>query len=537
MRIRDGLHTTNPRFPAAGLAYLVFAGIVAAVVWRTWAPGAPAWGLLLWPGLAAGAMLVVGRPAARPLAARLAAAAEGWGRGRLLLLAGVVFVGLCAVARLVLDDFPNSGDEYAYVLQASTYASGRLWVEAPPLPDFFALARFVAKDGIWISSYQPGWALLLAPAALVGAPLWLVDPVIGAVMVVAFFALAREETSRAGAWMAALALAGSSFFVINLASYFSHGAAGLAAVLFALCGHRYLKTGRLAWILLAGASLGYLGFIRAFNAPLIGASFAVTLLMTPGRRTGLVWFALAGAPFVAALLAYNAAVTGHPLLEVQEWVSRDGEPIGGPSLASLAETGRRLGRLYLWTSPVMLPAWAAAAAALAWKRRLSFVDWIFPLTVLGFVFYAGDGGNQYGPRYLFEGWLFAILTCAKGLELVLASRGRAPGWAASALAVHLAFQLGYLPARLVQEHRVVVEREDVYRQAAGIARPAVVIVSGDAGRIDPMRDFDLVRNGLKVGTEPVVYALDPTLADPRLRALFPGRRFYAYRDGALAPLP
>ena len=52
-----------------------------------------------------------------------------------------------------------------------------------------------------------------------------------------------------------------------------------------------------------------------------------------------------------------------------------------------------------------------------------------------------------------------------------------------------------------------------------------------------MWDYDLTRNGLKVGAEPVVYALDPSLRDPRLRALFPDRRFYLYRGGQLTALP
>lgn len=520
-------------------AYAAFAALVAAVCWPTWEPGTPAWAMLLWPALVAAAGVVAGRRPGLALWDTLQARGAQWNRRTLSWVVAGVFVALCGVARLVLDAFPNSGDEYAYLLQAQTYASGRLWVDAPPYPELFKQVRFVAKDGVWISSYQPGWALLLTPAVLAGVPTWLLSPMIGAAMTVVFFGLARVETGRAYAWTAVIALMTSAFFVLNLGSYFSHGAAALAALVFAFCGHRYLTAGQVKWALLAGASLGYLGFIRAFNAPLVGLSFVVVLLMTRERRAGLVWLGLAGAPFLALLLAYNTAVTGDPLLQVQEWVSQDGEPFGAPSLASVAETARRLARLALWTSPVFLPAWAAGFAGLAWRRRLSFVDWIFPVTVLGFLFYAGDGGNQYGPRYLFEGWPFALITCAKALELLAAAapRGKTAAWAASALGVHLAFQVGYLPARLVMEHQAVVEREDVYRQVAQKVRePAVVIISGHVGRYDPMPDFDLSRNGLKVGAEPVVYAVDPTLRDPRLRAMFPDRRFYVYRKGRLEPL-
>ena len=523
------------------LLYAVFAVAVMVMTAVARGPSTSEWSLLLWPGLATAVAIWLGHQGAEPLFDRLAAPLGRWDRRVAWALAGGVLVFTLVMAVVVLGRFPNSGDEYAYVLQAQTYAQGRLWVDAPSPPAFFALERFVAKNGIWVSSYQPGWALLLAPAALLHLPLWIVNPVLASGMLLAFHVLARRLLSERGAWIATLAMATSSFFLFNFASYFSHGAAALAGVLFAICADRYLREGRAVLALLAGLCLGYLGFIRAFNAALFALPFVVALLMTPRRRIGLVWFGLAGAPLLALLLAYNWAVTGNPLLLVQDWVNANGgEPIGAPGLKSLTETFRRLARLYLWTSPVMLFGWAGAAGWLAWTRRLHFVDWIFPVTLLGFVFYGGDGGNQYGPRYLFEAWPFAILTVVRAIEPVLFAerRGRAAGWIAAAVLAHFSFQIAYLVPRLALEHEVVAERQDLYAKvaAAGL-RDAVVIVVGRSGVIRPMEDFDLVRNGLKVGTEPVVYALDPSQRDPALRALFPDRQFFVYRDGTLRPAP
>ena len=522
---------------------LILIALAAAVLASTAIIGDPtvAGGLLLvWPGLAMGLAILLGGRWALAGFDTLTAPLKGW-RGRALaIVVAVTFVALLVVAGVVLDGFPNSGDEYAYVLQAQTYALGRLWAPAPPFPEFFALIRFVAKNGMWISSYQPGWSLLMAPAALAGLPLWLVDPLVGAGMVWAFFVLARDYLELRSAWIATLALVVSAFFLFNFGSFFGHGAAALAGVLFALCGTRYLREGGVRMALLAGAFLGYLGFIRAFNGAVFAAPFVVALVLTPQRRSGLLWFILGGAPFLAALLAYNWAVTGHPLLMVQQWINVQGEPVGLPSAASMGETLRRFIRLYLWTSPVFPLGWLAAFGWLAWRRRLDFVDWIFPATVIGFAFYAGSGSNQYGPRYYFEGWPFAVLTVARALEplLVEGPRGRAAPWLAAATLAHFVFQLAFLPPRIELEHRVVSEREDIFHKvaAAGL-RNAVVIVASSTGQYRRMLDADLVRNGLKVEDASVVYALDPTLTDPKLRALFRHRQFLVYRDGALTPAP
>jgi hypothetical protein len=482
---------------------------------------------------------VVAAWSVRPGAGSLLGALEAVGRrrGAVFVVMAATLAALLLIARFALDRFPNSGDEYAYILQAQTYAGGRLWAPAPPLPEYFRLERYFAKDGIWISPYQPGWALVLAPFAAVGFPLWAVAPLLGALTVPIYFRLAERLVGRRAAWIALLALVCAPFFLLNFASYFSHGPAALAGVGFALFGVRYLQTGRWSDALIAGACVGYLGFIRAFNAVFFVLPYGLTLLMTPGRRVGLVWFGLGGAPVLAALLAYYALVTGSPLRPVQDWYQQGGEPLGAPGGATILETVRRMVRLYFWTSPLFVLAWVPAFLALALRRRLAFVDWILPLTVAGFVFYGGSGGNQYGPRYFFEAWPMALLTVVRAAAPLLReqppSRWRA--WAASAVLVHLAFQLGYLGPRLAREHDVIAERRGLEQavQRAQLSN-AVVIVAGAVGRTRPLQPIDLARNGLDPLRRPVVFVLDRGERNRELRALFPDRRFYVYRDGALS---
>ena len=113
-------------------------------------------------------------------ALRLAA----WLDARRRILAWVALPGavltLVAVNHLALLGFPNSGDEYAYLYQASTLSAGRLWNPAPVLPESFALSYVIFDEGRAFGSFPLGWPLLLAVSMRLGVPPWLVNPLLGA---------------------------------------------------------------------------------------------------------------------------------------------------------------------------------------------------------------------------------------------------------------------------------------------------------------------------------------------------------------------
>jgi hypothetical protein len=315
-----------------------------------------------------------------------------------LVLACLALLALLLVARFVLDAFPNSGDEYAYLLQAQTYAQGRLWVDPPPLTDAFALERIQVRNGMWLSQYAPGWALVLTPAVLLKVPLWIVNPILGVGLLFAFWALAREQMGKEAAAAAVIAIAGSAFFILNAASYFSHIVCALWGILYALFAARYLRSGKPASAMLAGVFVGLLGLTRPFNAIIFMLPFIVTLAALPRRRGGLLPFMLGGMPFAAALLAFNQAITGDPFTMVQSWVNYGHEPIGVPSARSVYLRLTDFTRLTAFTSPLLVLGFGPAFVWLLRRHRLAFTDWIVPITIAGFVLYAGAGGDQYGPR-------------------------------------------------------------------------------------------------------------------------------------------
>jgi hypothetical protein len=490
--------------------------------------------LLVWLFLVTGVALWLGRPSAGAMLDIIVAPIQRFGLCAVVALVVLALAGFMIVAKCVLDAFPNSGDEIAYVLQAQTYAQGRLWVDPPPLAEAFSQDHFFVKGDKWISEYAPGWAMALAPATALGLPLWIVNPVIGAVTLAAFFILARRYVSCESAWIGVLILGVSSFFVLNSASYFSHSLTTLYGVVFVFFGLRYIARGEVWCAITAGACIGLMGLTRTQNAVIFATPFAIALAMTQGRRAGLLWFGLGGTPFLVALLAFNGAVTGNPLVAVENW--RQAEPLGAPSLGAIRYTLWHFVQLYIWTSPLLLFGFIVAFVTALRRRSVDFSDWIMPITVIFFLLYNADGGNQYGPRYYFEAWPFAVLTILKVIDPILlgAERGTRAEWISSALIVSLLFEIGYLPARLEREHSVVMQRQDVYTQAqsAGLDN-AIVIIANKTGVIRPMEMVDLVRNGLHVGEQKIIYALDMGPRNARLRSQFPGRSVYVYSNGRL----
>lgn len=480
------------------------------------------------------AAMWAGRPVALQLLDMAVRPARAWG-GVALGLAGLLtFLACAATAHFVLEGFTVSADELAYIFQARTYAEGRLWADAPPMASALAFPHLFNLDGKWVSQYLPGWSIVMAPVAALHGPLWLVNPMLAAATVAVFFVLARQYVGRETAWAGVAVLAGSAFFAMTYASYFNHGITTLAGLTFALFGCRYWRAGRVRDALLAGACIGVMGLVRPQNALTFAAPFAVFLMLSRDRRAGLLWFALGGAPFLAALLAYDTAITGHPLKPVQ--VSLVREPVGMPTARGFKRIVQRLLRLPEWTSPVLFFGWAAAFLLAPNRRKFDFTDWIMPVTFVALLFYGGEGGPQFGSRYFFEVWPFAILTVLKAVEPLLKdpARPRLASWIAAGLLTAVTLQLAYMPPRMLREHRLSEAAQAPFVAAAGL-KHALVLFREGAGFRQPFPQ-NLLLNTPHVDRQEIIYALDLGPGNAELLAAYPGRTAYIWRKGALSRL-
>ena len=337
-------------------------------------------------------------------------------RRRLSLLvigAPVYLLIVVGVGELVLQRFPNSGDEYAYLYQAATLAEGRLSNPAPPLPDAFAFNYITRRGDRVFSAFPPGWPLALTLAGVLRVPAWLVNPICGVLSLLLVWALASElHGDRIGPLATAL-VASSGFFIFNAASYFSHTFCGLL-LLLAACSAAAAGRRRAVGPLLTGFFIGWAVLARYFTGSLCGIAIGALLVSRtrPHHLRALALVVAGGAPWLLFLLAYNAALSGTPWrlttldMTVSIWFARGFATRGLDILAT------QLLQFLLWTPPALLLAYLWFLRRATRSHGIQLLDWLFVATALTLVFYVNRGGNQYGPRFYYEAFLFLVVFTA-----------------------------------------------------------------------------------------------------------------------------
>jgi hypothetical protein len=453
------------------------------------------------------------------------------------------------VGQVVLQDFPNSSDEYCYLYQAATLAEGRLWNAPHPLHEFFRFNYVAFEDGKVYGTFPPGWPLFLAGVMKLGLPLPVVNPLVGTLSLALTFVVARRMFDERRALLAAATIFVSGFFLFNAASYFAHpfcGALVLSSIYFA---ERYGRERRPWLLVLVGAGIGWAVLTRYYTGVVCAIPIAIALVRcSPGGslRT-LAWVALGGLPFAAGLMAYNTLLVGNPFAlsldprQTSPWFAQGFLARGVEILVS--QTGRLAG----W-SPTLLVfvyVWLLRERAPdAWQRA---VKWMPVVLALGMLPYAARGGNQYGPRYYYEafapltiftvGWIFRAETYA--------ALTRAERRAFAAFAVGVLVSVPALLYHAWVEHRVILERGEPYRLVAEARLTnAMIFLEGRIGATRSMDVRDLTRNGLDY-SRPVWYVLDLGAENARLRRSAPAKAAYRYeydrltargRLAGLAPL-
>ncbi len=442
-----------------------------------------------------------------------------------------VMAALVAVNRFVLLDFPNSGDEYVYLYQAWTMAAGRLW-NAPIEPaSSFAFNYVVQEPGRVFGSFPVGWPLALAAGQAAGLPVWIVTPVFAVLSLVLVWRLGeRLYGPRAGVTAAALAVV-SPFFLFNGASYFSHTFCG-ALLLGAACLAARDDRAR-AWVpLTAGLLVGWAVLARYFTGVVCAIPIGLYLLRpgTPRVRTAAL-FALGGLPWVVLLAWYNVLLSGSPWhlttrpLTVSLWFAGQWWLRGADMLAT------HVVRHLTWTPPALLAAYLVYLRMAPRETRRGALDWMLVLLAVGLYAYIERGGNQYGPRFHYEPFLFMVVFVAANLVRSGDLRGRSrtervvlAGVVLSVLAMPLVFGV-----HAVVERRVIRERMDVFERAGEAGGWALVLIDGRVGTARSMAARDLSRNGITYDA-PVLYGIALSEAENcAAAAAHQGRAAFVYR--------
>jgi hypothetical protein len=440
------------------------------------------------------------------------------------------FTASVVVADRALLHFPNSSDEYAYLYQARTMGSGKLWERGHDLPEFFYFNHIAQKDSISVGRFPPGWPLLLSVAYFTGIPAHLINPILGLITLLVFYSFASRFYNRQVALWSLIALALSSFYIFNAASYFSHTSCALFTLVFVYGTYLHLDTGKKGYALMAGLCLGLVAITRYYTAVLVFVPFFVYLLYRLRLRAVPVFILLGigSLPCIAFLFWYNNAITGNPLVPVTMWAYAD-ESLGfvrGHSVAKGFEhVGRWILMFFYWCSASVLVLYGVAmcrklAHRKEWSTRPE--DYIFILLMVGYFFYYQIGGNQYGPRFLFEAFPFVVLM---SVNMIFRLREK---WAMALFMAGIIFAAVRVPSIAYREHLVIEERNDIYTtvKEEKISH-AVVLVSSYTGVIRPMPIGDLTRNDIHYAND-VLYAQDLGDKNSQLMQYYPDRTFYKY---------
>jgi hypothetical protein len=277
------------------------------------------------------------------------------------LLAVSTGIAVFVLASTVFEYHSTNHDEAVYLQQAAMLLEGQLELAAGPLADAFRPWFFVDDGGSLYPKYSPVPAALYAISmAFAGEPRVTLAVVAGANTGLVYLLGAAVADRRVGV-VAALLFALSPMMLLTSATFLPYAPTTLFNLVFAVAYLRGHRTGARRWAVVAGVATGLAFFARPYTAVLFALPFvahAGYTVLTALSRDGLrplpdpavrqALTAVFGLGFVALTLAYNARLTGDPLLFPYEAFA----PMDGPGF------GRRriLGHSIEYTPGVALEA-------------------------------------------------------------------------------------------------------------------------------------------------------------------------------------
>ncbi|MDL2717626.1 MAG: glycosyltransferase family 39 protein [Acidobacteriota bacterium] len=467
--------------------------------------------------------------------------------GLLALFATVVGATL---GQRVFGGVPHAADGISYSFQGKIFAAGRPWLEPPPVPEAFKSQNVLLDGTRWCGIYPPGFPLLLAAGWLVGAP-FLVNPVLLGLAVFGVFRLGRALFDESTGLLGSLFLAVSPFALLMGAGFMGHVA---ALCVFTWCLAFLAESGKDGATGASRAarpliSAGFLGCFGIVVRPQAAVFFLLPALVSVliRRRTDLArtagWLALGGAAPLGFLLAYNFALSGHPL--------RMAYLVWDPNLSftyGFSSTQLFASHFPWFASDLNATVWGYPWGDLLFlllllipAPRRRWDAWLFASVlglVVGFSFYRFYEINHSGPRYAFEALgalaLLAARSCfaLEGLVTSLFRRFRlerlAPAAAVLAVAFLAIFPLATLLPRQAEalSHAYHAHTGEPLRRlaAAGVGPSALVLVAGNT--VEWTYGSFLLANGLDPRTAPRVFVRDLPERRAELLAAYPRREVW-----------
>ncbi len=435
------------------------------------------------------------------------------------------FLAIAAAVSWRIGDGVTTTDESAYRFEALTLAAGEIVAPAPPgapegpadAPRPLRYPRHIVSRAGWYSMYPMGWPAVLAFPERIHLG-WLVNPLLGALLLAITGLAAREACGPATVFPAVAMMALSPYVLGNSVGRMSHA---LTAVLVAsasvLC-IQGLKTGKLSrfgWMFLLLVATFHVRPLTAFVASVVLGLGA--LIGTRTRRALCVRVAALAATAailaVATILLYNWRVTGHPLVSPfalsRGLIPREvvvTVPLLVRNLESVWRSSLQSTILYCF------PFLALLAIYKFWASRpKSVVPWILAMLpcalALAYLVEPDGSFSISGERYWFEGYFGIVVLAAEGLTFLL-SAWRSERRTVTAVAIGLmATQLAMMAAAATKLDRASLPRREMARLAGTYRNCGCVVYLADTPPAFYGEHMNL--NGADWPSAGVFYAVDP----------------------------
>ncbi len=350
----------------------------------------------------------------------------------LFVIATVAYAWIC---HKVFHGIPRIDDSVAAVYQAKIFAGGHLlWPVNPETKiwfDMFGVVSPIDKPEYFVGMYPPGWSLLLVPGVMVGAP-WIINPILGGLLVIMISEIAREMFGEVPARVAGLLALTSPYISVVSASHLSHTPAALGVALGWWATLRLMRTGQTRFAVIAGAAVGFTVLIRPEAALLIGAVTALGVVVRFRRalelwKPILVAIALAGSGALTLLAWQDVAVgkagmTGHRI-DMKDTADFGFGRVGDSGYVYTPAKARKHNwdrfreidkRLVGWP----IPAWVLVFAPFFLLRGFVRELWLIGpvLALAGLYYYYWYWEEWLVARYFFTGVPFLLVLAAKGWD-------------------------------------------------------------------------------------------------------------------------
>ena len=440
---------------------------------------------------------------------------------------------LIVINRSVFHSFMNSADEHSCLFFAQCLLQGKFWVAHHPFKEFFLTPHVGALDDKWFSVYPPGWPIIWAAAIKLHLK-DLINPIIASVSLIPLALLGNRIYGKKVTLIAILFLIVSPFFLFTSAAYYSHNACLLLLLCFAYTFFKWRESGRISYAWAAGLLLGYCAATRYLTTASMALPFLALFLTKKGRGQidlkGSFAFFLTSGILTLAHFYYNYRLTGsffdfpNHYLQSHEKL---GFIAGYTPLTALKYFIQRMTYLMDWTPPFFLFIGVVGLFFMPRSVEDRVLQWSVMLLPMGYMFYYSWGGNQYGPRYLYEAYpLFCLVVASTAIKIWDLYSVKTKKALVGFLIASWIATFPILQKHMIHYEKVSWQRQDIYRTAeAETKKPSLVFLKGFFGDELVMSQHDSVRNHPLLNT-PVIYAHDKAKDNKNLIRVFPDRTPY-----------